>query len=81
MSHIPNVDCKDAGFKCDYRVDGDAEKCPCERICAKQTYWNERDRFNDWYYDILLSQESCLLRDVLRDCREQLWASWLERNP
>jgi hypothetical protein len=42
---------------------------------------SSREGFDDWFLGIVLSQESCALRDVLRDCKEELWESWLRIQP
>lgn len=42
---------------------------------------DEREKFEDWFAGALLSQTSCLLRDVLRDCKNELWESWQKRKP
>ena len=40
-----------------------------------------REIFNEWFQELMLDQDSCLLRDVLRDSKEQLWSNWLKLQP
>lgn len=47
--------------------------CP---VCADQ-----RPLFNEWFSGVLLQQETCLLRDVLRDSKDVLYIHWLKRRP
>jgi len=39
------------------------------------------EAFNEWFIHSLYQQTSCLYRDVLRDCRAQLKAAFMERRP
>ena len=44
---------------------------------------NEQERalFNEWFRELMVTCESCLLRDILRNQKENLWAEWLKVNP
>jgi hypothetical protein len=39
------------------------------------------EAFYEWFTDVLHQQGTCLLRDVIRDCQPQLWASWKMLEP
>jgi uncharacterized protein YwgA len=39
------------------------------------------EAFNDWFIDLLHDQPTCLYRDVLRDCKDQLKAAFIQRKP
>ena len=39
----------------------------------------ERKNFHTHFKRWLRSTESCFERDVLRDCKEQLWEAWKKR--
>ena len=39
------------------------------------------ESFSEWFTALLFQQESCLYRDVLRDCRKELKAAFLVRKP
>lgn len=82
MSHQPNENCKDAGFTCDFKTDGE-NQCPCVQLGdhAEWIYNQMVSSFDEWFTAILLAQETCLQRDVLRDTKPELWAAWQERNP
>ena len=41
----------------------------------------ERERFNKFFSNLLGNTESCLMRDVLRNQKENLWAGWLVIKP
>ena len=40
-----------------------------------------REIFNEWFLDLLQTQPTCLMRDVLRDSKEDLYKNWLIRKP
>lgn len=41
----------------------------------------DRDLFNAWFQDLLLACETCLMRDVLRKQKENLFAEWVKVQP
>jgi len=41
----------------------------------------ERSDFNEWFTHLLHSCETCLLRDILRNQKENLFAEWLAVKP
>lgn len=42
---------------------------------------SERELFMSWLTHLLFQCESCLMRDVLRNQKENLWAEWLKVQP
>lgn len=41
----------------------------------------DRELFNQWFTGLVFTCESCVLRDVLRETRSQLWEEWLRQDP
>jgi hypothetical protein len=41
----------------------------------------QRNLFNKWFSAMLLDQKSCLIRDVLRNQKENLWSEWQKVKP
>jgi hypothetical protein len=47
---------------------------------TKFNKWS-RTKFNKWFTHLLYATESCLMRDVLRNQKENLWAEWVKVDP
>jgi hypothetical protein len=57
---------------------------PCEkcgRILMNLQLTMSYAVFNGWFTDLLLQQESCLLRDILRNQKKNLFQEWLKVKP
>jgi hypothetical protein len=40
-----------------------------------------KQAFGNWFTDLIMGQETCLYRDVIRDCREPLLEAFMKRRP
>ncbi len=40
-----------------------------------------REIFDDWFQDLVFQQTSALLRRVLNENKEAMWATWLRVRP
>jgi hypothetical protein len=65
-----NLGVKTVGVEVDFKVWGPAEKMA------------QRTIFNRWFSELLFQDgSSCLLRDVLRNQKENLWGEWQRVKP
>lgn len=40
-----------------------------------------KKEFDRWFMEIVFNQKTCAYRDVLRNCRKQLFESWMKERP
>ena len=40
-----------------------------------------KEVFDEWFYEIVRAQESCLLRMVLQQAKDVLWTEWMKLKP
>lgn len=52
-----------------------------ERMAIEQDRNTQNDIFDIWFLRLLHDQDSCLLRDVLRDTKKELFENWMKRRP
>ena len=45
------------------------------------TEQQNKDVFDQWFFDLLFKQESALLRAVLSDNKKNLFSSWMKHKP